>query len=439
MGRVVLTTYSGYIRVPSSLCLDNGLANLAGCLMSHGHEVAIEDYNSISAMERMTPLEARRGDIARIWEGLCKTSNEHERKQQIGKIQNIFSVHQEMAVEDIFWDLAKRVNESRATVVGFKCWLGDGLLAVKKWCAMLRGHYPAIKILLGGPCCEIAPYQTAQFIEDFDVMVMGEGEEVISQVVDFLDGRGNLEDIPGILYRAGSVYRQTEANQRPGLDDMARPVYDPGIYRGAGSNDKLNFIMIDESRGCPMGCNFCAHPQFSGKWRTKSVKRILEEIEDARNLLKASYFRFAGSNTPPSHLRELAKKLREEKVDIKFSCFVHINNMKTQYLKDLHEAGLRGVFYGIESGDQELLERAAGKRIDIERAAHIIKETMNHEIFTAASFIYPLPFETNESSERTRTFIMDVFKGAHLGSANILNPNPFPKTKWWNQRKEFGF
>jgi hypothetical protein len=97
------------------------------------------------------------------------------------------------------------------------------------------------------------------------------------------------------------------------------------------------------------------------------------------------------------------------------------------------------MFYGMESADEELLRRSCNKHINAERAEHILKETTAQGVFASTSFMYPLPFETAQTRAKTLGMLRRVFSGNKLASAILVNPYPFPRTTWWDQRAEFGF
>lgn len=435
MSHIILITYSGYLRIPSSLAVDNGLASLAGSLISAGHDVLIKDYNSVSTFERMTPKEFRN----EIWRSKIKhTFQENDQYKVFTAMkpwQEKLDLHQNQVVEEIFLDISDSIKKHKTTVVGFKCWLGDGLEAIKKWCLLLKANFPNISIILGGPACEIAPEHTAAFIDNFDVMVVGEGEKAL---VSLMEGKGLLSDI-NILTKSKTGFVRRESPHRVSFDELSSPVYDSSVYEHINTDERLNFIVVDESRGCPMKCHFCAHPNFSGQRRVKKVEKIVKEMKTVQEKLGTTFFRFAGSNTPVSLMRDLSNELIRQEIKIKFSCFMHAQTFKIEYLEAFYQAGLRSVFFGIESGDEDVLWRSANKKINLNHAKEVIKRSMEHQIFVAASFIFPLPYETKESANHTSEFISHVFSSNKLGSAVVMPPCPFPNTVWWDKRKEFGF
>ena len=443
MSHVILVTYSGYIKTPSSLALDNGLANLAGALIHAGHEVLIEDYNRLSILEKMTPPGISEMAAEAFKAGNTAGADSFAR---IRELQDKLDSYQERVVGEIFEDLSRLILQHRTSVIGFKCWGSDGAAAVKRWCELIRGRFPELKILLGGSCCSVAPEHTARYIGNFDLMAIGEAEESILGMLEHFEGRRALSEVSGVLYRDPRVPKDAEPRyiKNPpallkDLDQLPYPNYSREVYPSAWTGEKLNMVVLDESRGCPVQCNFCVHPTYAGSWRVKSAARIVEEIKAIQSLMGTRYFRLAGSNTPPSVLKQMARRVLDEGIDMRFSCFLHVNSVKSEDLPPLREAGLRCVFYGIESADDRLLKEVANKKTNADRMYRVTKATTEQRIFTTGSFIYPMPFETPESREKTVTFIKDLFGGNAYASAQFLNPAPMPDTEWWRERRKYGF
>ena len=79
------------------------------------------------------------------------------------------------------------------------------------------------------------------------------------------------------------------------LDDLPTALYDPEVYPALVGDQKLKFFVIDDSRGCPFGCAFCTHPIESGRrLRTRSAKRLVDDMEAILGFHGSHTFRFAG-------------------------------------------------------------------------------------------------------------------------------------------------
>ncbi|KKK63519.1 hypothetical protein LCGC14_2993460, partial [marine sediment metagenome] len=121
------------------------------------------------------------------------------------------------------------------------------------------------------------------------VVVIGEGEETIVELLAALEAGGDLADIPGIAYRDGDRTVLT-APRAPIADLSTSPVpahhllrYDR--YRSNGWNrwsagHRQPFGVVTSGRGCYGRCNFCAaHCVFGRKIRHFPIRRVTDEID----------------------------------------------------------------------------------------------------------------------------------------------------------------
>ncbi len=439
MANIMLVTYSGGLRTPTSLVLDNGLASLAAILQAHGHGVRIEDLNTTSLMSELALPHAQL-EASELLASLRSNGNEHHTNfERIADLQSKFDLHQEQVIEAMFWRLRATAVTGDFNIVGFKCWMGDSLVAIKRWCELFRMHLPHVRIMLGGPVCQIAPDAVARFVTHFDCMVKGEGEIVVPQVLHRWDRNGSIEGLKGTVTLLGDHVIHEQSPEPVEMECLPVVSYTKEVYPVAGTREKLNFVMIDESRGCPMQCHFCVHPSYGIRWRTKTVSQILTEIRSAQASLGTTRFRLTGSYTPPRLLRSLATEVLQKGLNIEYSCFMHFAGACDDSFSLLRSSGLRAIFFGMESADEELLARYGGKRVFAKNAETTLSAATQSGIFSSVSFMYPMPFETPFSEDKTRSFIHRVFQGNPLLSPIIVNPYPFPNTSWWNRRAEFGF
>jgi hypothetical protein len=303
MANVLLVSYAGNLRTPSGFALDNGLANLAGELLARGHKVWIEDLNNRSIYARSLPsnMKEQTASLRRQLEG-----QEQPDLATLETVQKTLELRQNELSEELLHELSQTILEKQVTVVGFKCWGSDGAIILKRWCSALRSKHPKLKILLGGPICEAMPEHAASFIGTFDLMSTVKSEGTIAALVEHLEENLPLNNLPGVLFPGKNGYIRTQPPELDDLDRLANPAYDAATYPVAHSGDKLNFVVLDESRGCNNGCKFCMHPNYTGGMKFKSAARVLADFKFIQSVLGTKSFRLAGSNTPPATAVRLA-------------------------------------------------------------------------------------------------------------------------------------
>jgi len=155
---------------------------------------------------------------------------------------------------------------------------------------LIKEYNPKIKVVIGGPHVSFTSDDTLKECSSIDIVVRGEGEETMKEVVNSFNGeRLPLEEIRGINFRDNGKIVQTE--NRPfieNLDELPFPAYSllPIDKYKVG---KKQFANIITSRGCPFSCIFCSSSQLCGKrWRARSPENVIKELEvlkDDYNLL----------------------------------------------------------------------------------------------------------------------------------------------------------
>lgn len=437
---ILLVSYSGPIKTPASLAPDNGLANLAGAIIASGRKAYIHDLNTVSVFE--ASYCPRLDQLARKYVQARASGQPHDHpsmRDLLNRIRRLDDERLARLSEHLYGSLKELVRSLQVEVIGFKCWGSEGGHAIRSWCKKLRVDFPRLKILLGGFMCEAMPIHAGRFYENFDAMATGKAEKTIIALLEYLEGKCTIETIPGVLWKESGEFRQTQKTDTEFLDDLPWPTYDREVYPALWNGDKLNFIMLDESRGCPNHCHFCLHPGYSGQCRHKSVSRTLAEIHYLQEKLQTRYLRFAGSNPAPAFIRQFSEAIIERGIDLRFSCFLHTTNVRADDIPLFRRAGLRACFAGIESADQELLMRAAAKWVPESKAEEATRILCSNRVFSTGSFIVPLPFETPESHAHTRAFIERVFAKNDYASAAAIPATPLPGTQWWDRASEFGF
>ncbi|UCH71155.1 MAG: cobalamin-dependent protein, partial [Candidatus Bathyarchaeota archaeon] len=138
-------------------------------------------------------------------------------------------------------------------------------------------------LIAGGPLPSLNP---KDFLQDFDVIVIGEGEDTMLDLVHSLKNDTDLSRVRGIAYREkgkGDIRFTSPRGFIQNLDSIplpARELFDNQAYKDYYSK-KFGYTITSmiTSRGCPFNCDFCSQPIFGNKFRTSSAANIVGEIE----------------------------------------------------------------------------------------------------------------------------------------------------------------
>jgi len=332
-------------------------------------------------------------------------------------------------------EIAEEVRKRRPDFVGFKLWNGDGFSGSVAIAERVRQEAPGVKLYAGGPHASWFRDLIYKHTDVFDAIVYGEGERAILSLADHASGKVGLADIPGIIHRENGDTVVNPPGEWLRLDDLPSPVYDEDLYPAMAGDEKMKIVVLDDSRGCPYACAFCTHPIESGrKLRTRSAARLIDDMEGIVSRHGVHAFRFAGSSTPGSLMAEAAREIIKRGLEVDYTSFGHFGSAEPEHFRMMRESGLFALFYGIETGCQELLDRAVGKGLDLERVRETIREAKAAGIFVVCSMIVPLPFETEETLAQSLQFLLDV----RPDSVPVQPPGILPMTPWLEESEKYG-
>ncbi|MBD3291878.1 MAG: radical SAM protein [Armatimonadia bacterium] len=198
----------------------------------------------------------------------------------------------------------------------------------------------------------------------------------------------------------------------------------------------MKIIVIDDSRGCPQRCGFCAHPVESGhRLRTAGADVLTDRMESIIDRYGVRAFRFSGSSTPGRLMAEVADEILDRGMDVTFTCFGHFASARPDHFERMAEAGLHAIFFGLESCCQEVLDRAVRKGLDVSEVQETVRRAQAAGIFVVASMIVPLPFDTEATIQESLETLIEI----RPDSVPVQFPGVIPGTPWYNNPEDYGF
>jgi len=436
----MLVSYVGYPNEAFNLMPDNGLANLAACLIRAGHETIIEDCSTVSMISLMYPHDERalmKSLKSRVLSRLTAGGMpDHNDLDEFYAMEDRIDTYQDSKIRSLGRELAKRVHDLSLDFVGFKLWTGAGFHGAIALAKEIRRENPNVKIFGGGPHNDWFMERSFDVTDAFDVMAYGEGEETVVGLAEYVEGRRRLREVPNVIFRENGELVITPQTRVEDLDDLPLPCYDPDVYPAMRGNEKLKVVLVDESRGCPNSCNFCLHPLKSGKRRrSASPEAFVDRLTQLRSRYGFRAFRFAGSNPPITLRTEIAREILRRGMDVTFSAFAHVRLSGETDFSLLRRAGCRALSFGVESGSQRILDESINKKVKVSDIREALTRCKAAGIFTSASVIVPAPNETEETKEETFRLLCDLKPDSVLVSFPALMLG----TAWDRERERFGF
>lgn len=345
-------------------------------------------------------------------------------------------------------DIARKIRADKPDIVGVTITTENRFQAFKVVRLAKRAH-PGCLTVLGGPHASMAAEDCIANIPELDVVVRGEGEMTLLEVVRAWEARPAMESLHGI---AGLVLRR---DGRPSANPPRMPIADldslpfPAYhlvpfekYRFAfdvPGHGPLPAVNVMTSRGCPFACNFCATPVNWGRHvRMRSPESVIREIEllKERYGIKVVFFFDDTFNASPKRADAICDLMIERKLDVFFKCDVRLDIMSRALLLKMKRAGLFHLSYGLEAGSDRVREQIVGKQIEMSDFHNLTAWCLELGIVANVFFIFSHPTETWEEAQVTIS-IIEQYKDRIEGSVAILHI--YPGTPLEKLARETGF
>jgi anaerobic magnesium-protoporphyrin IX monomethyl ester cyclase len=275
----------------------------------------------------------------------------------------------------------------------------------------LRGHCGLL--VAGGPAPTCDP---AAFAGAFDVVVRGEGEQSMCEIVAAYQAGGDVVALPAPRPLATD------------LDAIAFPAREllPNERYIAYGRKKYGYAIttVMSTRGCPFDCEFCSNVLFGGSYRERSPGNVVDEIEEA---LALGYDRisFADDVFTLNRRRVVAvcDEIARRGLHFAWECLGRVDSLDFETARLMKAAGCFRIFFGIESGNEEIL-RLMNKQITTRQAGDAVRAAHAAGLEVGAFFILYYPGETDDTVLDTLRFAGSL----PLDYLGLTMPYPLPGT-----------
>lgn len=330
-----------------------------------------------------------------------------------------------------FPELEKRIAAFRPQVVGMPVFTFKFREAAAI-AGIVKGINPEIKVVVGGAHATALPKRTLEECRDFDFAVIGEGEETMRELAREI-GRGSEEysGVRGLAWRDGdtvvrnagrAVIRNLDALEFPDWGAFPLETYFP-LY---STSRKFLELPLSGARGCRGRCSFCFRLT-RGYIRARSTESIISEIERDISDFGAGSIIFMDEAFTADQERtaELCEGMIRARIPerIHWLCETRVDTVEPDMLRSMKAAGCAHVSYGIESGDQKVLDLNR-KGTTVERGREVISWAKQAGLQVDVYYIYGLPHDTLETMKKTLSFSLSV----DSDFANYFLFVPYPGT-----------
>jgi anaerobic magnesium-protoporphyrin IX monomethyl ester cyclase len=298
----------------------------------------------------------------------------------------------------------------------------------------VKRHNPGLTVIFGGPHVTLMPEETLVSAPDIDVIVRGEGDETIIELMRAFENNQPLDEISGISFlKDGKVIHTAERKTLTDMDSLPIPAYQMlpmqeyrphpphGIYKP--------FAAMVTSRGCPYRCAYCSKPVFGNKYRAQSADRVVTEMAYLQEKFGVREIAFYDDSftVDKKRVHDIADKILEKGLKIAWTCETRVNLVDTELLRHMKQAGCYAIAYGIETASPEIMQTLQ-KDITIEQVEKAVKAHHEVGLQVVGYFMLGSPGETPETIRQTIEFA----KKLKVDFAQFSVTTPFPATELYD-------
>jgi len=322
--------------------------------------------------------------------------------------------------------LLSRIDSVKPDIVGITA-MTMTMIDVIKTVRTIKDFDTTIKVVLGGPHVHLFPEETIN-LEGIDYLVLGEGEETFKDLLEAIEDRSKLREIPGLVYKDNNEIINTGI--RPAikeLDSLPFPARSMVPYKKYTSLLAKREVAttIFTSRGCPFKCSFCDRPHLGKVFRSRSAQNVVDELEECVKMGIHEFLFYDDTFTVnKKRVIDICNEIVKRKLDIGWDIRARVDTINEDIIKHLKKAGCKGIHYGIEAGTEKIL-KVLNKGITLDHAKQVFDMTRKHNIPILAYFMIGSPGETKDDIYSS----FEVMRKLNPDYVHMTILTPFPGTK----------
>ncbi len=326
--------------------------------------------------------------------------------------------------------LEKTLREFEPDVLGVTSFTTDVYIAIDIM-RRAKDHNPDILTVVGGMHATVMP---ESFFQPWvDVVVIGEGDFSFSELVDAYENGGKFGDVRGIAFRKGDQFAFT--NERELIDDLDK-IPMPAIDIAKKYSRRYHYASmypcrsIETARGCLHRCKFCSvWKVHRGRYRRKSVERVLDEIEGTRG----RYIIFVDDNflQDAARAERIYEGIKDRGIEKIYGFQARTDTIakNPDLVEKWADIGLAGLLVGFESIKQEELDQL-NKGTSIQDNEKAIKVMRDCGVVNWAAFVVNPDYEKNDFDG-----LIKYIKEKEIDFLQLTTLTPLPGTDYFDEMR----
>lgn len=305
-------------------------------------------------------------------------------------------------------EISRLLQRLQPHVVGLSQWTHNRHTTIAL-ARLIKQQLPQSLVILGGGHATHQAELILRHHPEVDLVVTGEAEETLPELLDTIAGGENLNAVAGLVLRhTGTVQPTAPRTPVLHLDELPFPAHylDEMLY----GDRQLQAEFITSSRGCPASCRFCASPTFWGRRvRFRTAASVAAEIRYLRDTYGLIYLSLRDDTftADRQRTRALCQEMQEQRIKLFWNCQSRVEAIDRETLDLMRQAGCECVQLGVESGSPRIL-KLLGKSSNLEqiiRASVLVRQAgLQLSIF----LITGIPAEDEMDRQMTRKLVEQI-------------------------------
>lgn len=300
----------------------------------------------------------------------------------------------------------------------------------------IKQHFPNALLVAGGEHANAAP-ELCLSQSPLDVIVKGEGEETIVELLKFIEPGESFSEVKGIVYRDGDGTFITNPPRKriTAIKEIPWPAWElfpidlyfenkmtMGIYRG-------KTLPVNATRGCPYDCTFCSSPQMWGrKYEMRPPGDFVDELQYLHKTYGIDNFDLYDLTAiiKRDWIIAMCKEIidRGLKINYQLPSGTRSEAIDYEVAQHLYKSGCRNISYAPESGSETVLKEIR-KKVSIPNMLASIKYSHKAGLNVKLNMIMGFPDDTHKDIWKTIWFLIKCsWYGAHDAAPAIFSPYP---------------
>lgn len=261
----------------------------------------------------------------------------------------------------------------------------------------LKDKYPAAKMVLGGHAAKLLKKWIEDNVPEVDEVALLPIEDYVNQLLN-----------PG--------------TEKLHLDEFPTPDYQLTAYEKFLDAYGNLRVSLATSRGCSFRCEYCPYASFYGQQiEFRSTSHVMQDIHTLLDMgINGIVFRDQFFTAKRQRVIELCERIIAEKLDIHWTCETRIETLDEELIDIMVKAGMKGIFFGIESSSETILEHMGRKNGAKDRTAELTQYLNGKGIETGGFYIVGFPEDTWDSI--VNTFMYSIKLNTTFAKFSIYDP-----------------